>query len=296
MGIPGLNEGAVVKEIGLMDKETIRQYWEPRLPQTWYSDEDPHTKEWFLDTAHKRFTRYVKFLFEVAEFDEHKDEKVLEVGVGIGTDLVQFAVHGSRISGIDLTKNAIETTRNHLKVLDLEYEFLEQGDAEQLPFDDDTFNLVYSFGVLHHTPDTQKAIDEVHRVLKPQGKAIIMLYARDLEHYFGRILYHGILRGELFRMSYQEVVNRHSEIHGNTPLTKLYHRHELEPMFKRFSNVSFDRRGGYNFPLPIKYSDKWNGSKWVTRGFRIPGPFPYLTTNLRLDRWNGGCYIIKGYK
>lgn len=94
---------------------------------------------------------------------------MLEIGVGLGADHQRFAEAGADLYGIDLTERAVEHTRRRLALFELESR-LAIGDAEDLAFPDEAFDQVYSWGVLHHSPDTPKAIDEVWRVLKPGGQ------------------------------------------------------------------------------------------------------------------------------
>ncbi len=115
------------------------------------------------------------YIAEFARFEETHGLRVLEIGVGLGADHQRFAEAGADLCGIDLTPRAIEHTRRRLALFGLKYR-LAVGDAEALPFPNEQFDLVYSWGVLHHTPDTPRAIAEVWRVLKPGGCARIMLY------------------------------------------------------------------------------------------------------------------------
>jgi SAM-dependent methyltransferase len=121
-----------------------------------------------------------------ARFDEARDKSVLEIGCGNGADGAMFALHGARYTGVDLTEEAVEATRQHFAFLGLGGEF-QCENAEQLGFADDSFDIVYSFGVLHHTPNPQRAVDEVHRVLRPGGSALVMLYHRHSFNYWVRI-------------------------------------------------------------------------------------------------------------
>lgn len=115
------------------------------------------------------------FIIDFAKFSQTKGLKVLEIGVGIGADHQKFAESGADLYGIDLTPRAIEITRNRLKLFGLKSN-LTVGDAENLNFPNEYFDLVYSWGVLHHTPDIKKAISEIHRVLKSNGIAKVMIY------------------------------------------------------------------------------------------------------------------------
>jgi SAM-dependent methyltransferase len=115
------------------------------------------------------------YIPEFARFEEARGLRVLEIGVGLGADHQRFAEAGAELYGIDLTPRAMEHTRRRLMLFGLRSK-LAVADAEALPFRDEAFDLVYAWGVLHHTPDTPKAVAEVWRVLKPDGCARIMLY------------------------------------------------------------------------------------------------------------------------
>jgi len=110
-----------------------------------------------------------------ANFPAANGQRVLEIGVGLGADHLCFAEAGALLSGIDLTERAVEHTKRRLSLFDLTSD-LSVGDAERLSFEDKTFDVVYSWGVLHHSPNTRRAVSEVYRVLKPGGKALIMVY------------------------------------------------------------------------------------------------------------------------
>src|SRR5882724_10895124 len=120
-------------------------------------------------------------------FAEAKGKRVLEIGIGNGADGVMFAQNGGIYTGVDLTEAALEATRKHFEILGLKGVFRKEN-AEELSFSDEVFDFVYSHGVLHHTFDTQAAINEVCRVLKPNGRAIIMLYHKGSFNYYCRIM------------------------------------------------------------------------------------------------------------
>jgi SAM-dependent methyltransferase len=120
-------------------------------------------------------------------FADAVGKKVLEIGTGNGADGALFALSGADYTGVDLTDTALEATRRHFEVLQLKGSFRREN-AESLSFPDQSFDWVYSHGVLHHTPNTQRAIDEVWRVLKPGGKATVMLYHKASFNYMVRIM------------------------------------------------------------------------------------------------------------
>lgn len=112
--------------------------------------------------------RLEPYIPDFAGFSVAHGKRVLEIGVGLGADHQRFAEAGADLYGIDLTERAVEHTQNRLRAYGLE-SHLAVGDAEALDFPDESFDTVYSWGVLHHSPDTPKAISEVYRVLKRGG-------------------------------------------------------------------------------------------------------------------------------
>lgn len=114
---------------------------------------------------------------EFARFESHRGRRVLEIGVGLGADHQKWAEAGVDLAGIDLTERAVARTRERLALFGLRSD-LRVGNAEALPFPDASFDVVYSWGVLMCSPDPQRAIDEVWRVLAPGGTALLMLYHR----------------------------------------------------------------------------------------------------------------------
>jgi SAM-dependent methyltransferase len=112
-----------------------------------------------------------------------RDKKVLEIGLGQGAESEQLIRRGARWSGLDLTSEAVERVRARLTLRDLAFDDVRQGSAVSIPWPDDTFDLVFSHGVLHHIPDIGTAQAEIHRVLKPGGRLVAMLYARTSLNY-----------------------------------------------------------------------------------------------------------------
>ena len=123
----------------------------------------------------------------VVPFEDGKDKKVLEIGCGNGVDGVMWAKAGANYTGVDLTDTAVEATKTHFEILGLKGQF-QQENAQNLSFEDKSFGVVYSHGVLHHTPEPQKAFDEVFRVLEPGGRMVLMLYHKNSFNYHVRIM------------------------------------------------------------------------------------------------------------
>lgn len=225
--------------------EEIQNYWKGKnIPQQWYSDKEPLTLAWFNEIRKKRYELYYEYLKTEAEFQYHNGEKILEVGCGIGTDLAEYALNGAIVTGIDLGEDQVNLTKLNLEIRNLSYESIRVGNAECLDFQDKTFDLVYCFGVLHHTPNTQKAINEIQRILKDDGLAIIMLYAKGFKHYIKRCFIHGLLLGKLYKngFNWKKVYNEVSEVHGNSPITRVYSKSEVKKMFSNFKQVEIKKK------------------------------------------------------
>jgi len=167
-----------------------------------------------------------------ARFEDGRQRDVLEIGVGMGADHLEWARASPRsLTGIDLTGQAIAVTRERLALHGLRSRLLVT-DAEHLPFRDASFDLVYSWGVVHHSPDTPAAVREIARVLRPGGRARVMIYHR--RSLVGLMLWvrYGALVGRPGR-SLDEIYARQLE----SPGTKAYSPAEAREMFAGFSDV-----------------------------------------------------------
>ena len=166
--------------------ERVRAFWDTEACGTHFVERSGDDRDFFSKYRDFRY-RTEWHIPEFAAFAEAAGQRVLEIGCGNGADGVMFARSGARYTGVDLTAEAVDATRRHFAAEGLDGEF-RQENSERLSFDDESFDVVYSFGVLHHTPAPEQAIREVHRVLKPGGTARIMLYHRHSFNYHVRIL------------------------------------------------------------------------------------------------------------
>ena len=159
----------------------------------------------------------------------------LEVGVGAGTDHLQWARASAQCHGVDLTEAAIATTRRHLQCHGFSSN-LQRVDAEKLPFADNEFDLVYSWGVIHHSERPEEILKEIHRILKPGGQFIGMMYSRYSFRAVRFWMKHALLKGKPWR-SLGDVIWNHMESIG----TKAYTVPEMRRMFKSYSEVTFEK-------------------------------------------------------
>ena len=247
-------------------KRRVRAFWQEHPCGSKFSDAETGTREFFRRIESHRYEKEWH-IPEAADFANARGLKVLEIGCGIGTDGAQFAKAGADYTGVDLTDAAVELARTGFALADLPGRFLV-SDAEHLDFPDASFDLVYSHGVLHHTPDIRSAISEIHRVLKPKGRAVVMLYHRGSYNYrIGiRVLRRagaGLLRSERGikvvnrltgeaidslrehaaalknangNFSTAELLNQSTDGAGN-PLARVYSRREARELFKEFRDV-----------------------------------------------------------
>ena len=201
------------------------------------------TREFFDEVERYRYQDYAPWMPRLMGFEECRGARLLEVGCGMGTDLLQFARNGARCTGVDLTPRSVEITRHRFKLYDVDGDF-SVSDGEHLPFRAESFDVVYSNGVLHHTPDTAGAIREVHRVLRTGGVAKIMLYHRNSLNYWVEIIVRrGVLGLEFLRgRSAEEIMSRVIEFsdHDARPLVKVYSRREVRELFRGFREVRIE--------------------------------------------------------
>lgn len=215
-----------------MTKEAVRKFWNGAscgenlyLSGRSRADFETHSR------VRYEIEPYIK---EFADFGNYKGKKVLEIGVGLGADHQKFAEAGASLHGVDLTERAIQNTKKRFELFSLRSE-LKVADAENLPFEDKSFDLVYSWGVLHYSSDTGRAIDEVYRILRDGGEAKVMIY-----HKWSLVGYMLWIRYALLRlkptMSLRQVYKQYLE----SPNANAYSIDEARNLFRKFKNVEID--------------------------------------------------------
>jgi SAM-dependent methyltransferase len=159
--------------------QEVADYWDRRPCNLRHSTKAVGTKEYFDDVEERKY--FVEpHIPGFAEFDRWKGKKVLEVGCGLGTDATNFARAGADYTGIELSKASMELAQQRFKLFGLNGEFHNLNAevlAASLP--DANYDLVYSFGVIHHTPNPEAVFAEIRKVIKPGGELRMMLYAKD---------------------------------------------------------------------------------------------------------------------
>jgi len=248
-------------------KERVRQFWQEHPCGTKFADAPPGSRHFYELVEQHRYSKEWHIPV-AADFASTKGLRVLEIGCGLGTDGAQFAQAGADYTGIDLTDAAIELARKRFELFNLSGTF-QTDDAERLSFPNDSFDLVYSHGVLHHTPDIKAAITEIYRVLRPGGRAEVMLYHRNSYNYrvnISMLRRAGVqllrwkggvrlvqmltgepedslrnharqLKADSSYLSSEQFLSQNTDGAGN-PLARVYSREEARELFKDFKKVN----------------------------------------------------------
>jgi ubiquinone/menaquinone biosynthesis C-methylase UbiE len=215
----------------------IQRYWNERIHDLEMTTHPAGTREFFADLDEYRFDK-LRYLPQVVDFAAYRGRRLLEVGCGIGTDLVRFARGGALVTGVDLSATAIDLARKNFAANGVIPQELLVANGEALPFDDHTFDVVYGHGVVQYTADAPRLIRECHRVLKPGGDAIFMVY------------------------------NRLSWLNALSKLMKVQLEHEDAPVLKKYSIGEFRQLLGSfgdvrivpeRFPVKSRLHKGWKG-------------------------------------
>lgn len=186
----------------------IQQYWNERIHDLEMTKHAVGTPEFFADLDAYRFEK-LHYLPRIVDFNGFSGKQLLEVGCGIGTDLTRFARGGAVCTGIDLSQTAIDLARKNLAANGVSAD-LQVGNGEALPFADASFDVVYGHGVVQYTSDPARLVRECHRVLRPGGRGIFMVY------------------------------NRVSWLNAMSKLTRVDLEHEDAPVLRKFSIPEFE--------------------------------------------------------
>jgi SAM-dependent methyltransferase len=217
--------------------DEVRTYWERHIHDLEITRHPVGSRGFFDDLDQYHFEK-LHHLLRLVEFDAHRGKEVLEVGCGAAVDLARFAKGGARVTGVDLASSAIELARANFAQQSLHGEF-RVADGEQLPFSDNTFDVVYAHGVVQYTANPKQLVEECRRVLKPGGSAIFQVY------------------------------NRISWLNALSKLMKVGLEHDDAPVLLKFSAAEFRRLlSGFQdvrivperFPVKSRLHGGWKGA------------------------------------
>lgn len=261
----------------IVEKTSIAKHWTQHAPglERGIEIKKEINKEFFceIDNYRKKSEPYIgPLLDQIAK----KGGRVIEIGCGMGYDSRELSKNGLKTVSCDLCYDNVKKTKLGYELLNLKGSCVNL-DAENLPFKDSSFDTFYSFGVLHHTPDTKKAINEAYRVLKPNGLCLIMLYHKGYAFFYIMIIKGWFFIKRLF-MSETELISKYYDF---TPLSKMYSRDEAKRLFKGFSEIKFEvTTNGFGGVVN-------SNLKWLHKIFH---KFPFILSLL------GSFLIIKARK
>lgn len=197
--------------------ESIRDYWNTNLHDEKIATNPVGTEAFFQELEAYRFAK-LHYLPRLVDFSTFRGKRVLEVGCGLGIDLIQFARGGAIVTGVDIAEVVIRLARKFFEQNDLPAD-LQVMNGEALRFDDDSFDVVYAHGVLQYTADDKRMLNELFRVLRPGGEAIFMVYNK----YSWLNALSNLMKIELE--------------HEDAPVLRKYSIWQFKKMFKRFQHV-----------------------------------------------------------
>lgn len=246
--------------------DEVREFWNANPCQAELSTADDR-RRYFQEISDKRYSKREWHIPIVANFGAFRGRDVLEIGCSIATDGLEFAKAGANYTGVDLTPQGIELAKERFGLFGMRGRFEVANAEEGLPFPDNSFDHVYSFGVIHHSPVPEKIVAEIHRVLRKGGTFTIMLYNRTSINYYVEIMFlrklfrycllpsfmpglisavtgfdrwklegHRKLLKEKKNMSKEEWISMNTD-GPFCPLARVYNEREAATLFKTFGNV-----------------------------------------------------------
>jgi ubiquinone/menaquinone biosynthesis C-methylase UbiE len=241
-------EDCVMSETAVQSDDTakVREYWERASCGTTVTEKPKFSRDYFDEIEAFRY-KHEPCIHTFAQFSRWHGKKVLEIGVGAGTDFLQFARAGARVHGVDLTDEAISNVGHRLQEYGLAAEDLRRCNAEELPYENDTFDLAYSWGVIHHAENMEKVFDEMYRVTRPGGRVKIMVYNLISFHVLALYLRYAVLTGKLHRGP-RWAAYHHLESYG----TKVYTRSAIRRMLRSYPHTELQ----FHFWNPVPRPDR----------------------------------------
>lgn len=246
-------------------KRQTRMHWGGDPCGSNYSDKGFLTKEYFEEVERHRYGSHPWILEAIQGFDI-EGKKVLEIGYGMGTDHLAMARRGAMMYGIDLTPMNFEVTRTRLEIFGAASE-LSVGDAEKLPFPDGYFDFVYSFGVIHHSPDTPGIVSEIRRVLAPGGKCFLTVYHKHSVFFWWSVyLVNYLLKGGRKRRTLEQQLSLIEYPNTNENMViRLFTRQGFVEMFRNFREVECSVK--HLLPVDIAFFSRFFGDPYRPRPF-----------------------------
>jgi 2-polyprenyl-3-methyl-5-hydroxy-6-metoxy-1,4-benzoquinol methylase len=245
--------------------EQVRAYWNRRPCNIRHSNKPVGTREYFDEVEARKY--FVEpHIPGFAEFGLWRGKKVLEIGCGIGTDSINFARAGADISVVDISDKSLELCKQRFDVFGLRANFY-QGDAEQLSsiVPVEKFDLIYSFGVIHHTPHPERVFEQLKLYCKPGTELRVMLYSRWAWKVLWIIAGYG--KGAFWRSA--ELVRTYSEAQTGSPVTFYYSPKDVRKLMSDYDVTSIEKDHIFPYQIDkyVKYDYQW---VWYFRWLPTP--------------------------
>jgi ubiquinone/menaquinone biosynthesis C-methylase UbiE len=236
------------------ESNPMRYDWQSHISAPEFSREffEEIDRRHFFDAA--RYTPPRQHPFdELIPFDRLSQWKVLEIGVGNGSHAQLIAPHCQSYIGIDLTEYAVQSTQRRFEVFNIEGS-IRQMDAEKMDFPDGSFDFIWTWGVIHHSSNTEQILREMRRVLRPGGRAVIMVYHRSFFYYY---IFNGIFRG-LIRGGLLKAGSLHKlvQLHTDGAIARFYTVREWRSLIEKYfmlDNLRIKGQKSELFPLPASH-------------------------------------------
>ena len=219
----------------------ISKYWQDRQPGRKIANhisEYNNPKKFFeLVDEYRYQDNHYQYLIDGTFFkhSEYAQKDILEIGCGLGGDLQKFAESGCYVHAIDAV-DVENTLCQRFNLIGKDFVF-KKADFSNIPFPNSKFDLVYSFGVLHHSPWIVEGLKEAARVLKQNGKLIIMLYHKGFKYYVKKLFFRGVLQGQFLFKNKQKIINQYTEEFGESPTTLVFSRTEAKKLVEAHFEV-----------------------------------------------------------
>jgi ubiquinone/menaquinone biosynthesis C-methylase UbiE len=236
----------------------VRDFWNSRPCNIRHSAKPLGTPEYFNDVETRKY-RVEPHIPAFAEFERWRGKRVLEIGCGIGTDTVNFARAGAEVTAVDLSEKSLELARNRATVFGLSNIRFYQGNAEELSsfVPVEAYDLIYSFGVIHHTPNPRRVIEQLRRYCRQGSTLKVMVYHRYSWKALEILLREG--KGAFWKFS--DLLQQYSEAQTGSPVTYSYTRRSVFELLRGFTvdTVAVDHVFPYRIPdyLQYKYVKVW---------------------------------------
>ena len=241
--------------------DAVREFWNARPCNVRHSPKPVGTREYFDEVeARKHFVE--PHIPDFAEFSRWAGKTVLEIGCGIGTATIAFARAGARVTAADLSSESLALARTRSEVYGLQDQIrFYEADAERLSesVPAEPFDLIYSFGVLHHTPHPEMALDQLRRYAKPGTVVKLMMY----HSWSWKVFWTVVTEGGLRFSDWRRIIARNSEAQTGCPVTYTYTKRELSRLLERRGFTVVDARVDHIFPYRIadyvqyRYRKEW---------------------------------------